>query len=185
MASTKIKFSIYSFIISISLVMISCSSITVNQDYDPAFDFSKFKTFGFIPLPADAGIDQLSANKLDAAIKNELFAKGFTISEKADFGIALMFSSQTKTSIQSYGYGYGYGAWGRPGMYGTGGVDVTQYQQGTLIIDIIDMTDQKLVWRGTGTGVMSDSPSVEERTQNINNAISKMLAQFPPDKSQK
>jgi hypothetical protein len=70
-------------------------------------------------------------------------------------------------------------------MYGMGGVDVTQYQQGTLIIDIIDMSDQKLVWRGTGSGVMSDSPSVEERTQNVNNAVNQILAQFPPEKSEK
>jgi len=185
MRSSKINFSIYSIIITISIFLISCSSITVNQDYDPAFDFSKLKTYGFIPIPADAGIDQLSADKLDAAIKNELNAKGYTIAEKPDFGIALMFSQQTKTNIQSYGYGYGYGAWGRPGMYGTGGVDVTQYQQGTLIVDVIDMANQKLVWRGTGSGVMSDSPSVEERTQNVNNAINQILAQFPPDLSAK
>ena len=185
MKSSKLIFLIYSFIFSISIFLISCSSITVNQDYDPAFDFSKLKTYGFIPIPGDAGIDQLSANKLDTAIKNELTAKGYTIAEKPDFGVAIMFSQKTKTNIQSYGYGYGYGAWGRPGMYGMGGVDVTQYQQGTLIIDIIDMSDQKLVWRGTGSGVMSDSPSVEERTQNVNNAVNQILAQFPPEKSEK
>jgi len=185
MKSLKIRFLVYSLILSVLIFLIGCSSITVNQDYDPAFDFSKLKTYGFIPIPADAGIDQLSADKLDAAIKNELNAKGYTIAEKPDFGIALMFSQQTKTNIQSYGYGYGYGAWGRPGMYGTGGVDVTQYQQGTLIIDVIDMANQKLVWRGTGSGVMSDSPSVEERTQNVNNAINQILAQFPPDLSAK
>lgn len=185
MRSSKINFSIYSIIITISIFLISCSSITVNQDYDPAFDFSKLKTFGFIPIPADAGIDQLSANKLDAAIKTELFAKGYTISDKADFGVALMFSSKTKTNVQSYGYGYGYGGWGGHGMYGTGGVDVTQYEQGTLIIDVIDMSNQKLVWRGTGSGAMSDSPSVETRTENINNAVNQILAQFPPEKTNK
>ncbi len=163
MRSSKKGLILFSMSITALIFLISCSSISVNQDYDPAFDFSKLKTYGFIPIPADAGIDQLSANKLDAAIKNELGAKGYTIAEKPDFGVALMFSSQTKTDIQSYGYGYGYGGWGRPGMYGTGGVDVTQYQQGTLIIDIIDMANQKLVWRGTGSGAMSDSPSVEKR----------------------
>jgi len=185
MFSLKFNFSFFVLIVTISIFLISCSSITVNQDYDPAFDFSKLKTYGFIPIPADAGIDQLSANKLDAAIKNELTAKGYTTAETPDFGIALMFSSQTKTNIQSYGYGYGYGAWGGRGMYGTGGVDVTQYQQGTLIVDIIDMANQKLIWRGTGSGVMSDSPSVEERTENVNNAVNQILAQFPPDKSEK
>jgi len=182
MESSKISFLVYSLIVTISIFLISCSSITVNHDYDPGFDFSKLKTYGFIPIPADAGIDQLSANKLDAAIKNELSAKGYTVAENPDFGIAIMFSQQTKTNIQSYGYGYG--AWGRPGMYGTGGVDVSQYQQGTLIIDVIDMTNQKLVWRGIGTGVLSESPSVEDRTENVNNAVNRILEPFPPDVSE-
>jgi len=27
---------------------------------------------------------------------------------------------------------------------------------------------------------MSDSPSVEEKTENVNNAVKQILAQFPP-----
>ncbi|MFI5406288.1 MAG: DUF4136 domain-containing protein [Nitrososphaerales archaeon] len=159
----------------------SCSTISVNQDYDPEYDFSKLKTFGFIPLSKEAGIDQLSADKLGAAIKNELTAMGYTLSDKADFGIALLFSSKTKTNVQSYGYGYGYGYYGR-GYGGMGGVDVTQYDEGTLVIDFVDMAEQKLVWRGIGSGTMSQSPTVEERTANINNAVAQILAQFPPEK---
>jgi len=185
MQSIKRHFSFFCSLIFIIIYFGGCSSISVNQDYDPAYDFSKLKTFGFIPITSEAGIDQLSADKLGNAIKTELIAKGYKLETPADFGIALMFSSQTKTNIQSYGYGYGYGGWGRAGMYGTGGVDVTQYQQGTLIIDIIDMSQQKLIWRGTGSGAMSDSPSVETRTENINNAVNQILAQFPPDLSAK
>ena len=184
MHTIKIKFSIFSIIITSLILLFSCSSITVNQDYDPAYDFSKLKTFGFIPISSEAGIDQLSADKLGNAIKTELISKGYKLETPADFGIALMFSQQTKTNIQSYGYGYGYGGWGHAGMYGTGGVDVTQYQQGTLIIDIIDMSQQKLVWRGTGSGAMSQSPSVEEKTENINSAVNQILAQFPPTKTE-
>ena len=185
MRSSKFKHSLFIVMFTLIVFLSGCSSITVNQDYDPAYDFSKLKTFGFIPITSEAGIDQLSADKLGNAIKTELLAKGYKLETPADFGIALMFSQQTKTNIQSYGYGYGYGAWGGRGMYGTGGVDVTQYQQGTLIIDIIDMPTQKLVWRGTGSGTMSDSPSVETRTENINNGVNQILAQFPPDLSGK
>lgn len=161
-----------------------CSSITVQQDYDPEYDFSKLKTFGFIPLSSEAGIDQLSADRLSNAIKTELNAKGYTLSEQADFGIALLFSSKTKTNVQSYGYGYGYGYYGRPGYGGTGGVDVTQYEEGTLVIDFVDMKENKLVWRGIGSGALSQSPTVEERTKNVNNAVAQILAQFPPGMTQ-
>jgi len=182
MKTIKSYFSFFSFGITAILFLACCSTISVHQDYDPEYDFSKLKTFGFIPLSKEAGIDQLSADKLGNAIKTELLAKGYTLSDKADFGIALLFSSKTKTNVQSYGYGYGYGYYGRPGYGGMGGVDVTQYDEGTLVIDVIDMAENKLVWRGIGSGAMSQSPTVEERTEKINSGVNQILAQFPPTK---
>jgi len=184
MLSTKINSSILSLIVIAALFLAGCSTISVNQDYDPAYDFSKLKTFGFIPITEEAGIDQLNATRLGDAIKANLTAKGYTLSEQADFGIALFFTKDTKTSIQSTGYGYGYG-YGYRGYGGMGGSTyVTQYEEGTLVIDFVDMAKQELVWRGVGTGALSDSPSVEERTENINNAVSQILAQFPPTKEE-
>ena len=184
MLSTKINSSILSLIVIAALFLAGCSTISVNQDYDPAYDFSKLKTFGFIPITEEAGIDQLNATRLGDAIKANLTAKGYTLSENSDFGIALFFTKDTKTSIQSTGYGYGYG-YGYRGYGGMGGSTyVTQYEEGTLVIDFVDMAKQELVWRGVGTGALSDSPSVEERTENINNAVSQILAQFPPTKEE-
>jgi len=149
-----------------------CSSISVSQDYDTSFDFSKWKNYGFMPIPESAGIDQLSADKISNAIKRELNAKGYKDSEPADFGVALHFGQQTVTDVQSYGYGWGW--------YG-GGVDVSQYQEGTLIIDFIDMKTNKLEWRGTAKGAMEDNPDVQTRTANVDSAVSQMLAPFPPE----
>ena len=165
-----------------AILLVRCSTISVMQDYDPEYDFSKLKTFGFLPIPEEAGIDQLNANRFGDAIKNEMTAKGYTVSENADFGVALLFGKQTKTNITSYGYGYG-PYWGRYG--GTTNVDVSQYDEGTLIIDVIDMNKKELVWRGTGTGVIDPNATVEERTANINNAVAQILAQFPPTPAQK
>ena len=149
-----------------------CSSISVNQDYNTSFDFSTWKNYGFLPIPESAGIDQLTADKISNAIKRELNAKGYKDSEPADFGVALHFGQKTVTDVQSYGYGW----WG----YG-GGVDVSQYEQGTLIIDLIDMKTNKLEWRGTAQGALADNPNVQERTANVDSAVSQMLAPFPPD----
>ena len=64
-------------------------------------------------------------------------------------------------------------------------MDVTQYHQGTLLIDFIDMKENKLEWRGTGQGVMDDNPSVEDRMANIDTAVAQILVQFPPEMTQK
>jgi len=165
-----------------AILLVRCSTVSVMQDYDPDYDFSKLKTFGFLPIPEDSGIDQLNANRFGDAIKNEMTAKGYTVSEKADFGVALLFGKQTKTNITSYGYGYG-PYWGRYG--GASNIDVSQYDEGTLIIDVIDLNKKELVWRGTGTGALNPNATVEERTANINNAVAQILAQFPPTPAQK
>jgi hypothetical protein len=110
--AVKIYSSISVNVIIAVLFFAGCSTISVNQDYDQTYDFSKLKSFGFIPITEEAGIDQLNATRLGDAIKANLTAKGYTLSEQADFGIALFFTKDTKTSIQStgaYGYGYGYG----------------------------------------------------------------------------
>jgi len=185
MKAIKIYLSFSVIFILAALFLLGCSTISVNQDYDPAYDFSKLKTFGFIPITEEAGIDQLNATRLGDAIKANLTAKGYTLSENADFGIALFFTKDTKTNIQStgaYGYGYGYGYRGYGGMGGS--TYVTQYEEGTLVIDFVDMAKQELVWRGVGTGALSESPSVEERTANINNAVTQILDQFPPTKEE-
>ena len=153
-----------------------CSSISVNQDFNPDFDFANWKTYGFIPIPESAGIDQLSADKLSNAVKRELNAKGYKDSEPSDFGVAFHFGKKTVTDVQSYGYGW----WG----YG-GGVDVSQYEQGTLIIDLIDMKTNKLEWRGTAQGALPDNPDMQTRTAGIDSAVAQMLAPFPPDKMSK
>jgi hypothetical protein len=182
MKTTKYLMTLTLITLITAILLAGCSTISVNQDYDPGYDFSKLKTFGFIPISPEAGIDQLNANRFGDAIKNELTAKGYTISENADFGVAILFGKQTKTNVTSYGYGYG-PYWGRYG--GTTNIDVSQYDEGTLIIDVIDMNKKELVWRGTGTGVINPNATVEERTANINNAVAQILAQFPPTPVQK
>lgn len=173
--------SVFAVAIIVVLIMGGCATISVNQDYDPAYDFTKLKTYGFIPITSEAGIDQLNADRIGEAIKTNLNIKGFTLAEKADFGVAIFFTKSTKTDITSYGYGYGYGYRGYGGM---GGVDVHQYDEGTLVIDFIDTAENKLIWRGIGSGVISNNPSVEERTANVNNAVMQILDQFPPTKEQ-
>ena len=172
MINKKTFFFLTAAVVTTLLFFVSCSSISVSQDYDTSFDFSKWKNYGFMPIPESAGIDQLSADKISNAIKRELNAKGYKDSEPADFGIALHFGQQTVTDVQSYGYGWGW--------YG-GGVDVSQYQQGTLIIDFIDMKTNKLEWRGTAQGAMAENPDVQTRTANVDSAVSQMLAPFPPE----
>jgi len=172
-------------IVSMALVAISimsCSSVAVNSDYEQDYNFAKLKTFGFLKVPASAGIDQLDAKRLSAAITNVMGEKGYTVSEEPDFGVAMHFGAQTRTQVEGYGHGYGYGygsAFGY-GLGGPGGVEAWQYDEGTLLIDFIDIEKNELIWRGSGTKILANHPSVEDKIKNINDAVAEILHQFPP-----
>jgi hypothetical protein len=92
----------------------------------------------------------------------------------------------TNTGYGGYGYGpYGYGRYGAWGGYGYGGTDthVSYYDEATLIVDIADFDKKELVWRGTGTGVLSKKERTQQESQEIaDEVIMKIMKDFPPTK---
>ena len=56
----------------------------------------------------------------------------------------------------------------------------TAYEQGTLVIDLVDRRTKKLVWRGTAQAALSETPSKAEREATIDEAVKKMFEKFPP-----
>jgi len=164
-----------------------CSSVSVNTDYDESVDFSKYKTFKFY-TGKDLEGDELAKHPLAKkrilnSIKKVIQAKGFTEdSNNADLIVVAYAGVDQKMNITTYGGNYGYG-WYSP--YWGGGVGMTQtdvnyYDEGTLIIDIVDAKKKALVWRGTGTQVLRDYSSNEERQANIDDVVSQILDDFPP-----
>jgi hypothetical protein len=57
---------------------------------------------------------------------------------------------------------------------------VQQYQQGTLIIDVVKTADKELVWRGVGTKALSPNPTPKTIDRNVNLVVSKIMQSFPP-----
>ncbi len=161
---------------------LGCSSISVSTDYDPGVDFSGYKTYkwGSANDPNDALLkNQLILNRVFEAIDKTMRPKGFTkVTSNPDFVVYPHAGTKEKTNIQSWGYGYG-GWWGA-GPYGGGNIDVTQYTEGTLYIDMVDMKNNKLMWRGVGTGIVGDPSSPEESTKNVDDEVSQVLKDFPP-----
>jgi hypothetical protein len=174
-------------VVAVALGLIGCSSISVSSDYDPSVDFSQYKTYkwGTMDNPNDAlQKNQLVLKRVYDAIDRSLQAKGFSkVEDDPDFLAYPHAGTQEKTDVQSWG-GYGYGGWWGAGPYrggyGGGGIDVTQYTEATVFVDMVDNKSQQLFWRGTGTGVINPPSSPEESTEKVNDAISQILADFPP-----
>ena len=68
-----------------------------------------------------------------------------------------------------------------PGSIGIStGSQIRTYEQGTLLIDVIDVASDKLVWRGTSAQAMPDLSDPQRLTDHINATVAAVLAQFPP-----
>ncbi|VAX18294.1 hypothetical protein MNBD_IGNAVI01-378 [hydrothermal vent metagenome] len=172
--------------------MIGCSSISVNTDYDPTIDFSKYKTYkwfeGKAPKDDELVKYPLVRKRVVIAVDKALAAKGFTKVKNgnADFVVIIHAGTKERMQLNTYNYGgYGYGRYGY-GWGGYGGMsttDVSYYDEATLIVDIADAKKKELVWRGTGTGIVRKPPADQaEAQENINNVIHQIMRDFPPQK---
>jgi hypothetical protein len=158
----------------------ACSSITTNADYNPGTDFSKYKTWAW--HETNSIKDAIWRDRIKSALTNELRMKGLTPSESnPDLWVAAHTRLDEQTQINTYNTGWGYGwGWG----YGAGMTTstVSQIPVGTLIVDLVDANQKQLVWRGTATKTLSPDASPETKQENLQKALAKMFASYPPSK---
>jgi hypothetical protein len=172
----------------IALLLPGCSAVKVSQDYDPATDFSKYRTFAWYPGPqpktGDIRVDNpLLDERIREAVTRELISKGFrrVADETPDFYVAYHLTIRTKLEADTVHTGIGYG---RYPYYGGVGYDtwVRQYDEGMLVIDIAAAEAEKLIWRGVGTRRVTETKNPQKSTQVVNQTVTEILAQFPPHK---
>jgi hypothetical protein len=70
-----------------------------------------------------------------------------------------------------------YGWWGRP--YWGRDVDVRQYREGTLSIDVFDVRTHRPVWHGWAKKELSQS-DIDRSDVAIRSAVESVLQMFPP-----
>jgi hypothetical protein len=169
-------------LILLAMLLVGCSSISTTSDYDPAADFGSYSTFSIydgIIEGSELESAPLVKKRVQEAIINEMKNKGFTVSDSENADLIVYTQAGTAEKMNVTDYGYGYGAWWGPYPYGRN-IDVSYYTQGSLIIDLVDNAKDELIWRGIGTAVVQDRDTPEERQQFIDEAVAKILSDYPP-----
>ena len=162
----------------------------VRYDFDKDKDFSKYKTYKWVPIQGADQPDELTSKQITAAFDTELATKGFTKtdSDTADLYIGYQTAIGTEKQYTSYSSDWGYGGgWGR-GWYGYGGGmgSSTTYGStstvyvGQLDVSIYDPAQKQLVWRGVATKTLDPKAKPEKKQKNIAKAVQKLLKNFPP-----
>jgi hypothetical protein len=176
----------------------ACSGTLVSQDFEPATDFSPYRTFAWAPEPTAKSGNVLVDNplmdrRIRRAIETTLASRGYPqVAERGrpDFMVTYQLVVRTQIEVNTFGPAFGWGGyplgyWGYPYPY-WGGVDyttfVSQYDVGTLVIDFTDAATQKLFWRGIGSRRIFQKSTPEETTAVVNRTVAEILAQYPPDR---
>ena len=163
---------------ALAVMAAGCSTLEVHTDYDPSGNFGAYRTFSL--KDGAKAKNSLAQARVTKALVETLEAKGLKrVSSEADLKVYAHFVLGKEVRLHSYGYGMGgwYGSrWG--GGYRS--VDVQQIPTGTIVIDLVDGKENRLVWRGTAKDQISRDTSPEERAGKAKEAIDKLFEGFPP-----
>src|SRR5262245_14563197 len=184
-----------SVLVALTALAVGCETVRVRTDYDHTIDFANLRTYAWLDPPlreapreeGGRGGDPFTENTLiDRRVRDEVDAwltnRGFRRAaegEQPDFFVRYELVSRdvprdspvfVSTGFGRFGSGFGYGS-------GVGYSGSTTYQEGTLILDVIDPATEQIAWRGWGTSQARDLQMTPER---LRNSVSAVLERFPP-----
>lgn len=177
-------------LISVMALMSCASGPKFESDYDHTIDFSQYKTFGFFtPMSIEGGnYSTLFGRQFRESIGRELRARGYVESSNPDLGVNVSVNLQQKTKVTTtsdpmmtgsyYGYRRGvYDPWGSYG-YGTT-THVSQYTEGTVNVDLVDMAQKRMVWEGIAFGRVKEGRSNADTRVAIDEGVTTMFSGYP------
>lgn len=182
-------------VVTLAVVLAGCASQKVDWDYDTERLLTGMTAYRWIEPALDeradsqklgyqfeALMDQRVHNAVDGVLQTRGFQRVDSDKTDVDFLVNYITSQKTRREERQVttSFGYGFSPWGL-------GVStdsrVQEYEEGSLIIDIIDPETKQVVWRGRSRARIQDDLSPERRTARINEAVAKILEGFPrPEK---
>jgi hypothetical protein len=169
-----------------TLALSACSGVRVTTDFDPSADFTKVRTYAWLDEQSGVQGDRpdvtsLLDRRVRRAVDAELQRKGLAPvgQSEADVLVTYHLGVETKLDVNTINTGYGYGRYPYRGGIATQ-TTVTEYQEGTLLIDVIAPKSKQLIWRGSGQSRLRRSSTPEQREQRIDEAVAQILESFPP-----
>ena len=174
-------------ILSMLSLLGGCVAPEIRSDFDAGYSFAGLKTWAWLePVRVvtsdELGAADLASKRIHRAVDAQMQAKGFVLAkegERPDFFVVSHAAVQHRIDNQyiSETYGYGYGRWGGAAYERTLSY---AYDEGSLVIDVLEPTGKEVVWRGSARSAIDLNVTAEQRTTRINDAVAKVLADFPP-----
>jgi hypothetical protein len=178
-------------LLGLTVLSVACSGVRVRTDYEPEADFTALRTFAWIdppvreeprsepalatdPFTHNSLIDKRVRDEVEALLSSRDYQKAAD-GETPDFLLRYELVNREVTRDSPVFISGGYARRGYASDVGY--YRSTTYEEGTLILDVIDPGTQRIAWRGWGTSAARDGQMEPERLSKVIHAI---LERFPP-----
>jgi uncharacterized protein DUF4136 len=149
------------------LTLALLASATSSVEYDHQADFARYKTWGWHEGGTPA-LNPATNKKIQDAIEKGLATHGLARVDKDPALLVVYYASRT-TQIDIAPADF-------PSPAPPSGIRVVQ--KGALVIDMLDASTKKVVWRGHASDVMKYGP--KDIAAQVEAAVADLLARFPP-----
>lgn len=173
------------------MLITACGSTTkIHSDYDHSIDFSQYKTFGYYsPMGIEnPNYSSLLGQMFRDAIDAQMLPRGYVKSNNPDILINVSARLEDKTQVRTttdpmmYGgyYGYRGGMYDPWGGYGYGTTThVSQYTEGTVNVDMVDVKQKRMIWEGIAIGRVNEKEKNDELRNDIHTGVAEMFEGYP------
>lgn len=150
--------------------------MTVNSHPDSAVAYGNYKTFMMLKPSGLGTVRNPSATPtLVRQVREEtetaFVTKGLVKSPDAYADVLILVHGGVADKIEVQDMGLTYPRLAR----GFGRQELSQYKEGSLFIDVFDGKTRELVWRGSATAEIGDSPSPEQ----VKAAVEAIVSRYP------
>lgn len=165
------------------------SPVVVKSKSDPAAEFSKYSTWSFVPLRADAELDpRLDDPEVKAgfhdAVEGGMFTRGYRRVELSDNPDLLVNAHVTTEKIDAAYMQEHYEGHYEPGYRTTidGQKLANEWEEGTIIIIVFDAQTRAAVWGASAQGEAYENLDSGTRRQRVEKAVRQMMESLPAKK---
>lgn len=177
------------FVLFLVIIVIGCAPMPVKIDVDKTYDFNKNKSYRIIPNEQDdllnLGLEKTNIDKIvTKTIEEQLATKGYQKSlENPGFFVSYYLVTNAKTDVyfvDQYYTNLGYRSTpGRSSTRDSLKFQETTYEEGILIIDLIDASTNQRVWQGFLTSRVDVYKDEQKKERRLRNSIIKILSYLP------
>ncbi len=154
--------------------------MAIQADQDPAVSLDSYGTYvwsSFQRTPGDVRVTPALNAQIRDDIDRHLADKGYSrVTSNADFSVMYQVTIEGETIVQTLDW---YSGSNFKETVATPRATARNYEEGTLIIDVMEGQSERLVWRGTATAEVRQRASPEDRSARVAEAVQKVLAEFP------